>query len=43
MDTQQAINLAIYKRFREKNIEFAYPTQTLYIDRENAKNKNGNA
>ena len=43
MDTQQAINLAIYKRFREKNIEFAYPTQTLYIDRENAKNENGTA
>lgn len=25
MDTQQAINLAIYRRFQERNIEFAYP------------------
>ena len=31
MDTRQAINLAILKRFREEGIEFAYPTQTLYV------------
>lgn len=31
MDVQQAINLAIFKRFGEEGIEFAYPTQTLYI------------
>ncbi len=30
MDTQQAINLALFKRFQEKQIEFAYPTRTLY-------------
>lgn len=31
MDTQQAINLEIYRRFKERRIEFAYPTQTLYV------------
>ncbi len=31
MDIQQAINLAIYKAFEEKGIEFAYPTQTLFM------------
>ena len=31
MDTRQAINLAIFKRFQEEGIEFAYPTQTLYV------------
>ena len=31
MDTQQSINLAIYKSFEEKGIEFAYPTQTLFM------------
>jgi small-conductance mechanosensitive channel len=30
MDTQQAINIAIFKLFKEADIEFAYPTQTLY-------------
>lgn len=33
MDIQQAVNLAIYRRFEELGIEFAYPTQTLYLDR----------
>lgn len=33
MDIQQAINLAIYRRFQEEGIEFAYPTQTLYIEK----------
>ena len=31
MDIQQAINLKIHERFEEENIEFAYPTQTLFI------------
>ncbi len=31
MDTQQAINLAIFRRFEEEGIEFAYPTQTLFL------------
>jgi len=33
MDIQQAINLAIYRRFQEEGIEFAYPTRTLYLQK----------
>lgn len=33
MDVQQAVNLAIYRRFQEEDIVFAYPTQTLYMHR----------
>jgi small-conductance mechanosensitive channel len=33
MDRQQAINLAIMRAFEEQGIEFAYPTQTLYVSR----------
>jgi len=36
MDIQQAINLAIYERFEKEGIEFAYPTQTLYVSPEQA-------
>lgn len=32
MDIQQAINLAIYQEFQTHHIEFAYPTQTLYVN-----------
>jgi small-conductance mechanosensitive channel len=32
MDIQQAINLSIFRRFKEKGIQFAYPTQTLLIE-----------
>ena len=32
MDLQQQINLAIFRRFAEEGIEFAYPTQTLYLN-----------
>jgi small-conductance mechanosensitive channel len=31
MDIQQQINLALYRRFEQDGIEFAYPTQTLYV------------
>lgn len=31
MDVQQAINLELVERFEEREIEFAYPTQTLYL------------
>jgi len=31
MDVQQAINLRIHELFEEESIEFAYPTQTLYL------------
>lgn len=33
MDRQQSINLAIFDRFAEMGVEFAYPTQTLYVAR----------
>jgi small-conductance mechanosensitive channel len=33
MNVQQAINLAIFRRFQEEGIEFAYPTQTVFVDR----------
>lgn len=31
MDVQEAINLEIFRCFREEGIEFAYPTQTIYM------------
>jgi small-conductance mechanosensitive channel len=31
MDIQQAINLAIFRRFQEEGVEFAYPTRTLHV------------
>jgi small-conductance mechanosensitive channel len=34
MDTQQRINLEIYREFEKRGIEFAYPTQTLFINKE---------
>ena len=34
MDTQQAINMKIYRTFEEKGIEFAYPTQTIFVNNE---------
>ncbi len=34
MDAQQTINLGIMQAFAERGIEFAYPTQTLYVQRE---------
>jgi small-conductance mechanosensitive channel len=36
MDIQQAINLRIHERFEEEGIEFAYPTQTLFVARASA-------
>ena len=35
MGIHQKINLAIFEDFAEKGIEFAYPTQTLYLNKEN--------
>lgn len=32
MDKQQAINIAIFKKFEEEGIEFAFPTRTLHIE-----------
>lgn len=31
MDIQQAINQTLLRRFRERDISFAYPTRTLYV------------
>jgi small-conductance mechanosensitive channel len=36
MDIQQAINLRIHERFEELGIEFAYPTQTLFLVKQGA-------
>ena len=33
MDIQQAINLALHRKFSELGIEFAYPTQKLFLAR----------
>ena len=32
MDAQQSINLGIMKMFEENGIEFAFPTQTVYVE-----------
>jgi small-conductance mechanosensitive channel len=31
MDLQQKVNLRLYEEFEKRGIEFAYPTQTLYL------------
>lgn len=36
MDIQQAINLRIFEAFAEKKIEFAYPTQTIFMEKSNS-------
>lgn len=33
MDVQQAINLGLFRRFEAEGIGFAYPTQTLYVEK----------
>jgi small-conductance mechanosensitive channel len=33
MDILQAVNLAIYRSFATESLEFAYPTQTLFIEK----------
>mgnify|MGYP001228338319 CR=1 FL=1 len=32
MDKQEAINLELMKKFEENEIEFAYPTQTIFLE-----------
>ncbi|MCB0347105.1 MAG: mechanosensitive ion channel family protein [Bdellovibrionales bacterium] len=39
MDVQQAINVAVFEKFAEEGIEFAYPTQTLYVQTENSSDE----
>lgn len=36
MDTQQAINLAIHRAFTDRGIEFAFPTQTIHVEKAEA-------
>lgn len=36
MDAQQAVNLALFRRFDADGIEFAYPTRTLYLQQATA-------
>jgi small-conductance mechanosensitive channel len=36
MNVQESINLEIFRRFQQEGIEFAYPTRTLFIQKENA-------
>ncbi len=35
MDIQQEVNLKIYEAFEREKIEFAYPTSTVYVKKEN--------
>jgi len=36
MDTQQAINLAMFEKLAQEGVQFAYPTRTLYLRQEPA-------
>lgn len=36
MDIRQAVNLRIHERFQDEAIEFAYPTQTLFLEKASA-------
>lgn len=35
MDVQQKINLALFEKFEQEGIIFAYPTQTIFMEKEN--------
>jgi small-conductance mechanosensitive channel len=37
MDTQQGINLELYERFEADGLEFAFPTQTIFMHSQNAE------
>jgi small-conductance mechanosensitive channel len=37
MDLQQEVNLALFERFRKEKIEFAYPTQVVYVNQPGGK------
>ncbi|NPV02789.1 MAG: mechanosensitive ion channel family protein [Brevinematales bacterium] len=37
MDLQQEINLALFERFAKEKIEFAYPTQVVYVNQPKPK------
>lgn len=43
MDIQQAINLMLYERFTNQGIEFAFPTQTIFLEGSTPAEGNGRA
>lgn len=43
MDIQQSINLTIFEEFNKRGIEFAYPTRTLFLNREPAEEPEENS
>ena len=43
MDIQQIINFNIYEKFEEEGIEFAYPTQTLFMSKTNGEDNSREA
>jgi len=40
MDTQERINLEIYRRCEREGIDFAYPTQTIFVEKTGAVSDN---
>lgn len=40
MDIQQKINITLFKEFEKRGIEFAYPTQTLFLEKTNPEVSN---
>jgi small-conductance mechanosensitive channel len=43
MDIHQAINLGIYRAFAEQGIEFAYPTQTVFLEKATVSTAGGDS
>jgi small-conductance mechanosensitive channel len=41
MDVQQAVNLDLLRQFAAEGIEFAYPTQHLYLEKLDTVNPAG--
>ncbi|MDD4765656.1 MAG: mechanosensitive ion channel, partial [Atribacterota bacterium] len=39
MDIQQEINFKMKEEFEKRGIEFAYPTQTLFLEKDEIKDK----
>ena len=42
LDAQQSINLGIMRAFEERGIEFAFPSQTLYLENDSTTGKSSN-
>jgi small-conductance mechanosensitive channel len=40
MNIQQSINLKIFEEFEKQQIVFAFPTQTLYLEKKFQEDKN---